>query len=114
MQIKLLADGMRDAMLIPISLVAAIVGLLRGGDEPEREFRRVIKLGLRSERWINLFGHHRPLSKVHPAKSLDEVLEQAEAVVIGQIRKSRTAGEDAKTGTETKSEKEEEQEPKSS
>jgi len=114
LQIKLLADGIRDAVLIPISLLASLIGLLRGGEDCDREYRRVIKLGRRSERWINLFGHHRPLSKVHPAKSLDEVLEQAEAVVIGQIRKSRTAGEDAKTGTETKSEKEEEQEPKSS
>ena len=66
LQIKLLADGFRDAVLIPVSLFAALIGLLRGGDEPDREYRRVIKLGRRSERWINLFGHQRPLGKSSP------------------------------------------------
>jgi hypothetical protein len=97
LQVKLLADGMRDAVLIPVSLVAGIVGLLRGGEEPEREFRRVIKLGVRSERWINLFGHQRPLGKSHPARSLDNVLEQAEAVVVQQLKKGRATDEDPQT-----------------
>ena len=61
LQLKLVADGLRDAVLIPVSLVAAAVGLLRGGDDCDTEFRRVIDLGRRSERWINLFGHEEPL-----------------------------------------------------
>jgi hypothetical protein len=52
LQLKLIADGFRDAVLIPISLLAALIGLLRGGEDCDREFRRVIKLGRRSERWI--------------------------------------------------------------
>ena len=30
LQLKLVADGFRDALLIPFSLVAALIGLIRG------------------------------------------------------------------------------------
>jgi hypothetical protein len=93
LQLKLLVDGIRDAMLIPISLVAAAIGLLRGGPDCDREYRRVIKLGRRSERWINLFGHQRPLGKSSPTSSFDAVLDQVESTVIEQYRKGRTINE---------------------
>ena len=53
LQVKLLIDGIRDAILIPVSLVAAMIGVLRGGPDCDREFRRVLELGRRSERWIS-------------------------------------------------------------
>jgi len=93
LQLKLLADGLRDAALIPISLLAALVGFIRGGEDPAREYRKVIKLGRRSERWIDLFGHQRPLGKAHPAGSLDNVLNQVEDVVMDQYRKGRSSAE---------------------
>lgn len=92
-QIKLLADGIRDAILIPVSLIAALIGLVRGGKGCDREYRRVIALGMRSERWINLFGHHRPLSRAHPAGSLDKMLERVEDVVTEQYNRGRSAAE---------------------
>jgi len=93
LQLKLLADGLRDAALIPVSLLAALVGLIRGGEDPGLEYRKVIKLGRRSERWINLFGHQRPLGNEHPAGSLDTVLNQVEDVVMEQYRKGRSSAE---------------------
>ena len=93
LQLKLVADGLRDAALIPVSLLAALVGLIRGGEEPDREYRQVIKLGRRSERWINLFGHQPPLGNSHPAGSLDTVLKQVEDVVMDQYRRGRTSAE---------------------
>ena len=93
LQLKLIADGFRDAVLIPISLLAALIGLLRGGEDCDREFRRVIKLGRRSERWINLFGHQRPLSAAHPAGSMDKILNQVESVVMDQYKKGRSVSE---------------------
>lgn len=105
LQVKLLVDGMRDALLIPVSLVAGIVGILRGGEEPDTEFRRVIELGLRSERWINLFGQQPPPDSQHPARSFDEVIEQAEAVVVGQLKKGRPARDDQETGKDQPEEK---------
>ena len=93
LQLKLVADGLRDALLIPVSLIATLIGLLRGGADCDLEFRRVIKLGRRSERWINLFGHQRPLGFGNPAGSMDRVLEQVEAIVVDQYRKGKSAAE---------------------
>lgn len=93
LQLKLLTDGLRDALLIPLSLVAALIGLARGGPDCDREFRRVIKLGLRSERWINLFGHHKPLGRSGPAGSMDSIIEQVESTVLDQYRRGRKAAE---------------------
>ncbi len=55
-QFKLAADGLRDLLLSPISIVAAIMGLIVGGDDPYRYFRELLRLGRRSEIWLNLFG----------------------------------------------------------
>lgn len=96
LQLKLLADGLRDALLIPLALVAALLGLLRGGPDCDRELRRVVKLGRRSERWINLFGHQQPLGRSHPASSMDSIIEQVESTVLDQYRRDRKAA-DAET-----------------
>ncbi len=93
LQFKLLVDGLRDAALIPLALVATILGLMRGGENADREFRRVIKLGKRSERWINLFGHQASSSRVRPGGSLDQLLERVEAVVVDQYMKGHTTEE---------------------
>ena len=70
-QLKLMADGLRDLVLLPVSLVATVIGLLRGGDEPEREFLQVIEIGRESEQWINLFGNHDAGDDSHAIASID-------------------------------------------
>jgi hypothetical protein len=96
LQIKLLVDGLRDAVLIPVSLGAALIGLFRGGPDCSREFNRVLKMGRRSERWINLFGHHRALQGDPRTGSMDSILEQVEIVVKDQYQKKRGANETTK------------------
>jgi len=90
-QLKLMVDGLRDAVLIPVSLVAALVGFLRGGEDADREFQQVIRLGRRSERWINLFGNDAADEEAHAEGSIDQILQQAETAVIEQYRKGRPA-----------------------
>jgi hypothetical protein len=85
-QLKLLADGARDLVLVPLSIVATLVGLVRGGDHPDLEFRRVIELGRQSEQWINLFGEHEPIHQAGSAGSIDMLLSKAEQVVREQAR----------------------------
>ena len=93
LQVKLLVDGARDAILIPVSFLAALLGVIRGGNEPDREFKRVLKWGRRSERWINLFGHQPPFGRSHPAGSLDEMLDRVEEVVVDQYQKGKNPEE---------------------
>ena len=58
-QLKLGADGLRDLILVPVSMVAALAGLLTSRDDPAKYFRRILILGRKSERWINLFGYRK-------------------------------------------------------
>lgn len=55
-QVKVIVDGFRDLLLVPLSLVAGVISLISRGREPGTEFYDLLKLGRRSERWINLFG----------------------------------------------------------
>ena len=57
-QFKLFMDGLRDVILVPVSLVAALLGLISGGN-PARFYHKVLLFGRRTEAWINLFGHDR-------------------------------------------------------
>ena len=77
-QLKLMADGLRDLVLLPISLIATLIGLLRGGDEPEREFLQVIETGRQSEKWINLFGNHDVPDHSNAAASIDVLFTKVE------------------------------------
>lgn len=83
-QLKLMADGFRDLVLLPVSLIATLVGLLRGGEEPEREFLQVIDLGRASERWINLFGGHDAADDANAATSIDALFAKLEATLKEQ------------------------------
>ena len=56
-QFKLAFDGLRDLVLSPVSIVAGLMGLLIGGNEPARYFRQVLRFGRRTEYWLNLFDH---------------------------------------------------------
>lgn len=85
-QLKLMADGFRDLVLVPVSLIATLAGMLRGGSEPDREFRQVIALGKQTEAWINLFGNHEESAGSGQAASLDALLNRAEEVVREQTR----------------------------
>jgi len=77
-QLKLVTDGLRDLVLLPVSLVATVIGLLRGGNEPEREFNQVIHIGRQSEQWINLFGNHAQPDDANPTASIDVLFTKVE------------------------------------
>ena len=92
LQLKLVADGFRDFALVPVSLFATLAGLIRGGQEPDREFRKVIALGRQSEQWINLFGQHEPIEQAGPVGSIDLLLTRAEEVVREQAKEGGKIG----------------------
>lgn len=88
---KLVLDGLRDLVLSPLSIAAAIVGLLTGGDRPGRQFYDLLYLGRRSEGWINLFG---AASHVTPpdfdredAESVDALVDRLEEVARRRYEK---------------------------
>lgn len=84
-QFKLFADGMRDLLLSPVSIVAALVGIVSRPDDPGYLFRRLMAFGVRTDRWINLFGAHNHLETGE--YSSDKVLQDVEGIVISEYRK---------------------------
>lgn len=88
-QLKLLADGLRDFLLVPLSLAATLVGLARSADDPEREFEQVLEVGRKTERWINLFGGHEPAEG--ETANMDELVTRAERMVREQVRQGNVS-----------------------
>lgn len=93
LQVKLLVDGLRDLVLVPASLVAGIVSLVNGRDgKPGTEFYRLLAIGKRSERWINLFGALQPApdsSAAEPAADIDDLVARVETFVVDEYRRGR-------------------------
>ncbi len=57
LQVKLIVDGLRDLILLPASLIAGIISLVRHEDgRPGPEFYQLLRFGKLTERRINLFG----------------------------------------------------------
>ena len=75
-QFKLLADALRDLLLSPVSLVLAAADLIWPGRD---RFYRLMDLGRKSDRWIDLFGAGRQLEPEIPKEaSIDEVVARIE------------------------------------
>ena len=84
-QLKLGIDAFRDVVLVPISLVAAVVDLVKGGDHPKR-FYEIVRLGRRSERWIDLFGAVEPPEE-DDLPSLDSLVGHVERLLVEQVKR---------------------------
>lgn len=86
-QLKLAVDAMRDVLLSPVSLAAAALDLLGGGDEPGRNFYGLLGLGRRSEEWIDLFGSAERQSEPEGATSLDALVGNVERLLIKEYER---------------------------
>ena len=92
-QVKLLIDGFRDLLLVPASFIAGFISLIKGGAKPGSEFYDLLKVGRRSEHWINLFGAashiHGPTTEEDrfPIEDVDEIMARVESFVIDEYRR---------------------------
>lgn len=98
-QLKLVADGLRDLLLVPASLVAAIIALLKRGPNPGPEFYELLKAGRRSEHWINLFGAVSQASSTEggdkqlPGDDIDKLVSKIESFVVEEYRRGSVTGQ---------------------
>jgi len=89
-QAKLVLDGLRDAVMIPLSLAAAVIDLLVPGGETSGLFYRLVALGRRTERWIDLFeaaDRVEPRAELRDEGGVDEVFRKIEGFLGEQERK---------------------------
>jgi hypothetical protein len=81
LQLKLAVGGIRDLLLIPVSIAAAIVGLLAGGEQPDQYFRQVQRFGRRSDLWLNVFGNR------SRGNTADDLIRPLEESLMAQMRR---------------------------
>jgi len=94
LQVKLLVDGFRDLVLVPASLVAGIISLVKGTkDRPGPQFYQLIGVGKQSEIWINLFKayEHAPAEVKQEysfgVANMDELVDKFESFVVDEYQR---------------------------
>lgn len=84
-QIKLAIDALRDFALSPISILAFIVDALRRPAMEDSLYLRVMRLGRRSDRVINLFDEYSDGEHY----TVDETLSEVEQTLQRGVRKEQ-------------------------
>lgn len=92
-QLKLILEGVRDVLMGPATLIAWVLDLARGAKGSDRWFYRLLAMGRRYDRWLNLWGaldhaEERPLRKGDAPKGVDVYLTQVEQAVRKQAEQS--------------------------
>lgn len=95
---KLMIDGLRDLLLLPISVVATLFDLFSTEDQKGRRFYQVVHFGKRSEHWIDLFAaaerspFESPLEHSDDHQRLDDLVTRVESVVKQQYAEGGVTG----------------------
>ncbi len=94
LQFKLVVDGFRDLLLVPASLLAALISLIDNEEgKPGSQFYRLLAVGKRSERAINLFG---ALDNAPPGvgdksdfgdMNIDDLVVKVESFVVDEYKR---------------------------
>jgi hypothetical protein len=94
LQFKLIVDGLRDFLLVPLSLIAAFASLATSKDGvPGPHFYRLLQVGKRSEVWINLFGAYRHAPEENAQAdpfgemNIDELVVKVESFVVDEYKR---------------------------
>lgn len=90
-QLKLGADALRDLIMSPISVLVFIVDALRKPALEDSFYLRLMLLGRRSDKVINLFDEHRDAGHF----TVDEAVEElARRVVAAKAKRSKPSTAD--------------------
>lgn len=79
LQLKLLLDAVRDIILSPVALVAALGDLLFLKWQQPQFFRAVMRLGVFSDHWIDLWSEH--ADSAEPHENVDILVDRLEQLV---------------------------------
>jgi hypothetical protein len=94
-QLKMFLDNVRDLVLMPVALVAALIDLLLRGDREGARFYRVLRWGWHSEKVIGVYSaieHEQPGEfTISHNYTVDGVIARLETVVTREVEKGGTA-----------------------
>ena len=94
LQAKLIVDGFRDLVLLPASVIAAIISLSRSENGiPGPEFYKLLVAGKHSEHFINLFGALRNAppdidpQDITGGAEMDDIVSRVESFVVDEYKR---------------------------
>jgi hypothetical protein len=94
LQVKLIVDGLRDLVLVPLSLLAGVISIASSKDgRPGPEFYHLLAWGKQSEVWINLFGavKNSPEKIEQPQpfgdQDIDDIVGRLESFVVDEVKR---------------------------
>ena len=94
LQLKLLVDGLRDLILLPLSLLAGILSIVTAKDgKLGLQFYQLLAWGKQSESWINLFGavKNSPQKIEQPQpfgdQDIDVIVGRLESFVVDEVKR---------------------------
>lgn len=94
LQFKLLVDGFRDLLLLPASIIAAVLSIMSSKNgRPGPQFYNLLVVGKQSEQWINLFGALKsaPSDLDHSAAfggaDIDDIVSKVENFVVAEYKR---------------------------
>lgn len=94
-QLKMLLDNLRDLVLMPVALGAAIIDLFVRGEREGALFYKVLRWGAHSEAVIDVYSaiedHYPGQFKISKDYTVDGVIARLESVVVREIEKGGTA-----------------------
>lgn len=80
LQLKLALSALRDLVLIPLALAAALIDVIRLRAQAPRYFRSILQAGEHSDRWIDVWYSAHD-SQQEPRGNVDALLTRVEEVV---------------------------------
>ena len=94
-QLKMFLDNVRDLVLMPVALVAALIDLVLRGDREGARFYKVLRWGWHSEKVIDVYSaieDHAPGEfTIGKDYTVDGVIARLEGVVTREVEKGGTA-----------------------
>jgi len=94
LQVKLLVDGLRDLILVPTSLITAIISIASSEDgKPGTQFYQLLAWGRESETWINLFSalknSPQDIGRPQPFgdRDIDDIVGRLESFVVDEVKR---------------------------
>lgn len=88
-QLKLAVDGLRDLVMMPIALGVVVLDLLNVGPRAGRQFYDLLKVGRKTEHWINLFGatEHAEALPAVSQPGIDSLVQRMERLVVQEYER---------------------------